>query len=368
MPEATIIEITAAQQAWMLRELRRCRYGHLLALHILLLLAGGKTPTEIADFLLCSRASVYRAKTAWSDGTLLEQWWPSAPEPLAAGAGALNHFQRTLRWLVNQPPRLFGWCRTRWSCAALALTINARTQVQWSRETVRRELRAQGYVWKRAKLKAKNDDPQRAQRLARIRARLDNLRTDEALFWCDELDVHLLAKVGYQWMPVGTQVEIATPGQNEKLYLAGALDYRTGEIIYVIGPRKTNWLFRQLLALLASRCGPCIKRIYIVADNYRIHKAKAVEQWLATQPRFEILWLPSYCPQANPIERAFGDVHDKCTRNHTRQVLRWLLWDVKQHLARNGPWKYKLPSLYYEPEVETELTKLYLADSLKQAA
>jgi hypothetical protein len=25
------------------------------------------------------------------------------------------------------------------------------------------------------------------------------------------------------------------------------------------------------------------------------------------------LWLPTDCPKANPIERVFGDVHDKCT-------------------------------------------------------
>ena len=194
----------------------------------------------------------------------------------------------------------------------------ARTKVNWSRETVRQELRAQGYVWKRAKLKAKNDDPLRAQRLAKIRTVIESLRADEAFFWADELDLNLL--------------------------------------------------FRQLLTELTNRCGARIKRIYVVADNYKIHKAKAVEQWLAAHPRVEILWLPSYCPQANPIERAFGDIHDKCTRNHTRKALHWLIWDVKQHLLKNGPWKYKVPSIYYEAEVEAELTKSGFASSLKLAA
>ena len=40
--------------------LRRTRYGYLLAFHILLLCAAGRTPTEIAAFLFCSRSSVYR--------------------------------------------------------------------------------------------------------------------------------------------------------------------------------------------------------------------------------------------------------------------------------------------------------------------
>ena len=69
--------------------------------------------------------------------------------------------------------------------------------------------------------------------------------------------------------------------------------------------------------------------------------------------------MPSDCPKANPIKRAFGDAHDKCTRNHTRKRLHWLLWDVKQHLANNGPWEYKLLALYSELEIEAELAKLY---------
>jgi hypothetical protein len=42
-------------------------------------------------------------------------------------------------------------------------------QVKVSRETVRLELKAAGYVCKRAKLKGHDDDPERARRLARIR-------------------------------------------------------------------------------------------------------------------------------------------------------------------------------------------------------
>lgn len=367
MSQRKILEISSEQQARLLQELRRCRYGYFLSIHILLLYSGGKTPTEIAEFLICSRASVYRAIDDWNHGKLISQWWPESsadPEP----EPKLNRFQRKLLRLIKQPPRLFGWCRTRWSCAALSLTILAQTGLRVSRETIRCELRAAGYVWKRAKLKARDDDPQRALRLAQIRSVIEQLKPSDAFFWCDELDIHLLAKVGYQWTLKGTQTEVATPGKNQKEYLAGALDRRTGRMHYVIGSKKDNALFRRLLELLEETHGPKTKRIFLVLDNYKIHKAKAVERWLKDHPRFQVLWLPRYCPQANPIERAFGDVHDKCTRNHTRKWLRWLIWDVKQHLVKNGPWKYKVPDIYYEPEVDAELRKLDKNGGLKLAA
>ena len=50
--------------------LRRTRYGYLLAFHILLLCAAGRTPTEIAAFLFCSRSSVYRIVRAYRAGRL----------------------------------------------------------------------------------------------------------------------------------------------------------------------------------------------------------------------------------------------------------------------------------------------------------
>src|SRR5919198_1429124 len=271
--------------------------------------------------------------------------------------------------LLKATPRAYGWCRTRWSCTTLALTLQAKRGVTVSAETLRRWVHEVGWVWKRAKLVAKDDDPQRVERLARIRFVYEQLRLWERLVFADELDIHLLPKVGAAWMPRGSQEEVMTPGQNEKHYLAGALNLATGKILHCLGPRKNNALFRDLLALL-DRTYPerWVRCIYVVVDNYRIHKAKAVEQWLAIHPRFVLLWLPTYCPRANPIERAFGAVHDKCTRNHKRKRLRDLVGDVVWHLHENGPWLYKLSHLYDAPEVTAAVERIAIEEQNQRAA
>jgi transposase len=323
----------------------------LLRLHILLLLAQHRTPTEIADWLLCSRSSVYEVAHAWRRG-----WRPGQAEEPASAWAFLPSIRRSLLALLAKPPSAYGWCRTRWSCATLALSLQARRGVRVSAETIRRWLHREGWRWKRAKLVAKDNDPQRATKLAAIRLALETLGPRQALLFVDELDIQLLPKVGYQWMPRGTQTEVLTPGQNERQYLAGSWDVRTGVIHSCFGERKTNALFRQLLdQLQAHYPARRYDRIYVVADNYRIHKAQAVQQWLAAHPRFALLWLPTYCPRANPIERAFGDTHDKVTRNHKRKRLRDLVADVARHLDQNGPWPYQLSALYQEPEVTAAL-------------
>ncbi len=367
MPGKTILEIPEDEQEQMLKELRRARFGHLLALHILLLCASGRTPSEIADFLFCSRSSVYRTVEAYRRGAL---GTAQATEREGRDEGGMPFYMssltRSLLAIIKRVPSAFGWCRTRWSCQTLALELRARRGCNISRETIRRWLHEQGYVWKRARHVARDDDPDRVTKLARIRHITEHLRPSEVLLFIDELDIHLLPKLGYEWMPRGTQIEVMTPGTNQKRYLAGALNYVTGKITHVIGERKNRFLVIDLLCALDRQFLSATK-IYLVADNYRIHKAKAVEEWLKHHPRFEIVWLPSYCPKANPIERAFGDVHDKCTRNHKRTQIADLVNDVTWHLKRNGPWRYKLSSLYYESEVEAALAELNNARQLKAA-
>jgi transposase len=356
MPGKTILEIPAAEQQQLFRQLRHWRWGYWLAVHVLLLCAAGKTPTDIAEFLFCSRTSVYRIVEAYQSGKLVD---PLGQVPSAwAVVLGLGRLPQLLLGLVQQGPRAYGWCRTRWSCQTLALQLKVQSGLAVSEETVRRWLHQWGYVWKRARHVAPDNDPQRASKLARIRHLAEQVQLGYALFFADELDIALLPKIGYQWMLKGSQVEVMTPGTNQKQYLAGALDLATGQILHCTGQRKTNELFRHLLDQLEGSTRPEVRKIYVVVDNYKIHKAKAVERWLAEHRRVELVFLPSYCPKANPLERAYGDVHDNCTRNHQRQHLSELVSDVEQHFQVNGPWKYRLSNLYYAPEVETALAQL----------
>jgi putative transposase len=349
----------------MLAELRHARRGCVLTLQVLLLCAAGRTPTEIAAFLFCSRTSVYRIVHAYHP-----QWRDArCDQPLPPVGGLTPSVRRSLLALLTKAPAVYGWCRTRWSCATLATQLHLQRGIAVSASTLRRWVHALGWVWKRAQVVARDDDPQRVEKLARIRSVLETLGKRAVVLFADELDIHLLPKVGYQWLPRGTPVKLVTPGQNQKHFLAGALELRTGRLVHCTSPRKTNALFRALLDRLEGLYPPArFTKVYLVVDNYGIHNAKAVERWLATHPRFELLFLPPYCPKANPLERAFGDVHEKCTRNHQRQRLDDRVWDVEQHFLTNGPWHYHLSQLYYTPEVTAALDRLTQDPHLPQAA
>jgi transposase len=261
--------------------LRRARYGSLLALHILLLCAAGCRPTTIAAGLFCSRSSVYRTVQAYQTGKL--RWEHDEPGPLLPPGRTtvlVPTLRRSLLALLTTPSRAYGWCRTRWRCVTLALTLETKRGLKVSAETVRRWVHEVAWVWRRAKLVATDHDPHRVDRLARLRWVYERLQAWEALVFADELDIQLRPKVGDAWMPKGTQAEGMTPGTHEQHDLAGALDVATGTVHHCVGPRKTHELFRALLqALDAASPAAQYRRLDVVVDHSRIHQAKAVQQW-----------------------------------------------------------------------------------------
>jgi hypothetical protein len=104
-------------------------------------------------------------------------------------AQMLATLRRSLLALLKAPPRAYGWCRTRWSCGTLALTLPAKRGITVSAETMRRRLHEIGWVWKRPKLVAKDDAPHRVARLARIRWVFEQLKVGEAMVFASAMSM-----------------------------------------------------------------------------------------------------------------------------------------------------------------------------------
>jgi transposase len=178
---------------------------------------------------------------------------------------------------------------------------------------------------------------QRQRRLAAIRQVRAQLGEEEVLLYEDEVDIHLNPKIGLDWMLRGTSREVVTPGKNRKAYLAGALEPSSGQLLVVEGARKNARLFLDLLEALLRRY-PRAARIHLVLDNFGIHKGRQVKAWLRDRgARVRLHFLPPYCPNENPIERVWLDLHANVTRNHVRRNLTWLLHDVRRWIrTRNA--------------------------------
>jgi transposase len=294
-------------------------------------LALGKGYEAVADELDIGRSTVIRAAGRFlqgGGGALYDQ------RRFNGEAKVDERFLKGLARVLRQTPEDFGWCRPTWTRELLCAVLQAQGFPRVAVCTMGRAL---------ARIGARLGSPKpivlcpwprdaRKLRLAEIRALEARASAAEPVLYSDEVDIHLNPKIGRDWMLRGHQRRIVTPGKNEKFYLAGALDVRTGRLHTTGGPRKTAVLFCELLVLLADAY-PRARCIHLVIDNYGIHKALATQTQLAAlHDRVRLHFLPPYCPDSNRIERVWQDMHANVTRNHRCRTLAQLLANVRRYV------------------------------------
>jgi transposase len=332
-----VLKVRYAVKERLLKGLRRCRDAgtrlrHLIVLNVL----AGRSARDAADALQVHSTTVYRVLSrfrAYGEAGLCDGRADNGSEKLG------EHYLRRLDEVVRAIPQEYGWRRPTWTRELLVETLVRLTGVRIHPATMSRAL---------AQIKARRGRPRptvgcpwpkaaKARRLNRIQKVLVGLPRRERAFYEDEVDVHLNPKVGLDWMGAGQQKEVLTPGKNEKRYLAGALDVRTGLVVWVEGVRKTSYLFLDLLDKLIAQY-PEARRVHLILDNYRIHSSAVVQAALHgyLAGKVELHFLPPYCPEHNRIERVWQDLHANVTRNHRCADMTALMREVSYYLRKRN--------------------------------
>lgn len=303
---------------------------------IVLNLAEGRSASDTAKSLGVSQSTVYRVAKRYrefGEAGLIDRREENGDDKLN------ERYLSTLWEVVESSPLEHGWKRPTWTREMLVETMRKKTGVRLHVSTMSRALGLIGA--RRGRPKPTVDCPwsKRAKnkRLREIEKLIETLPQDEVLVYEDEVDIHLNPKIGLDWMVQGQQKEVLTPGQNQKRYLAGAMDAKTGELIWVEAESKSAILFIQLLWALHLRY-PDAKKIHVILDNYSIHHTEQVMLSLATEAgqRIALHFLPPYCPDHNKIERAWQDLHANVTRNHRCSTMTELMKNTRAYLRRRN--------------------------------
>jgi len=249
-----------------------------------------------------------------------------------------------LNELVRRDPTDLGYLRSRWSSELLALELSRQGWAEVHATTVRRWLARLCIVWRRARPTLHIADPRKARRMRAIRRALRRASVTDEVFYVDEADIDLNPRLGPAWTPRGVQAAIPTPGRNRKRYVAGALNARTGRVIWVEHSAKNSELFLRLMDALSSAYRRA-RRLYVILDNYRIHDSRVVQGWLARHPRVKRLFQPSYHPWVNRIELLWKQLHDTVTRNHHCKNLDTLMNAVRRFMQVCQPFPGNQPAL-----------------------
>lgn len=142
------------------------------------------------------------------------------------------------------------------------------------------------------------------------------------------------------WSLKGLQPEIATYGGRLRQHLIGAVDPLTGRIHVAFSDTLKTKQFQHFLEGLLSRYKDGGK-ILLVLDNARTHHSKALEPFLeANKNKLELLFLPPYSPDLNPMEWFWKFLRKQVTHNTFFDTFKKFQRAIAKFIL-----KFKLPSI-----------------------
>jgi transposase len=136
-----------------------------------------------------------------------------------------------------------------------------------------------------------------------------------ALF-LDEFGYQRWPEVAPTWGPQAAVVQRA--GNNQQWRTIGALNALTGQVNYldgyIVGRQQVIQFYSHL-----NRAYPEGDLIYVIQDNWNIHTHPDVLTALDDYPRIKPVWLPTYAPWLNPIEKLW-----RWLRHDILKMHRWV--------------------------------------------
>jgi hypothetical protein len=135
------------------------------------------------------------------------------------------------------------------------------------------------------------------------------------LVYFDSTDLHWLPDEGHAYSAVGEQVKVETPGnKNPWSALFGSLCFPTGEGLYTIHQRKRHQEVEAHLQMLIDM-NPDTFHL-VIMDNASAHTTPSLDAfWEKNKANIEPVFLPTYSPHLNLIERLWGFMRGQMTRS-----------------------------------------------------
>ena len=222
-----------------------------------------------------------------------------------------------LEKLLHEPPYQHGISRTRWRLQDVGRALH--WLQGYSDVGIYKVLKRLGFSKKQALNFIHSPDPNYRFKWQRILAAyqeaLENPETVVLLFQ-DELTYYRRARLKQRWQKQGATAKrhYQATGSNTKARITATLNALTGQVLFLqrskVGRRELAAFYAQV-----SQAYPTATRIYLVQDNWPVHRHPDVMDALEQQ-QLTPLFLPTYASWLNPIEKLWRWLRQDVLHDH----------------------------------------------------
>jgi len=187
---------------------------------------------------------------------------------------------------------------------AVKYTISATTNL----------LKRLGFVYKKPKLvPGKLDLDKQEHFKLQYHSLKSNLKSDEAIFFMDAVHPQYQAKAKSGWIKKDQVKTLPTTSGWKRKHIIGAINLQDFQLINSDNPKiNSDYIIEFLKKLEKNTLNK--EKIYLICDNASYNKSKKVKDYIQNS-KIELLFLPPYSPNLNPIERLWKFMHSVTTKN-----------------------------------------------------
>ena len=236
----------------------------------------------------------------------MEQRSCSHVNPVESDGGVFDYKEELTEILQKGPgaaakkvimPDKKGSLPSRWTLRAIQVSVG--WMKNYSLSGVWQILRGNGLTFRSAQMRHWSPDPEYENKLAHLLECMKQTATSPQkiafLFW-DQMGF-------YRWPePAPVPMALSGGGNNRQWRLIGTLNAIDGQVDfldnYIVGRKQVIQMYNRI-----DEHYQAYEHIFVAQDNWSIHQHPDVEAALKNFPKIEPVWLPTYSPWLNPIEK-----------------------------------------------------------------
>jgi len=171
-----------------------------------------------------------------------------------------------------------------------------------------------GFAYKKPKLvPGKLDNEQQETWKHQYSLMKSAIKSDEAIYFMDSVHPQYQAKARCGWIRKNQNKTLPIFSGWKRKHIIGAIELNSLRVVSSEKDKVNGEKIIEFLKFL-EESEPQKSKIFLVCDNAGYHKSKLVKEFLA-HSRIELIFLPPYSPNLNPIERLWKYMHRIVSNN-----------------------------------------------------
>lgn len=263
----------------------------------------GMSQTQACKVFGVSRTAIYKWIKQYNQKGLQSLNKKTQGRPKQSGKLKGWQAAYVVRAITDKSPEQFKMSFVLWSRAAIKELIQTKFEMKLSISSVSRLLKKWNFTAQKPIKRAYERNPilikkWMSEEYPKIKALAK--KENAQIHWCDETGIRSTDQVGRSFGRKGKTPVVINIGKRFKCNMISSITNQ-GNCRFMVF--KDDFKIDVFVKFLRKLIYKAPKKIFIITDNHRVHRAKKVIAWIKKHSdKIAIYYLPPYAPELNPDE------------------------------------------------------------------